>query len=154
MSLKSLFKSILSFVSKLWRSLNGTVKQIVPIAINVVEAVKLVNESLQGDTIEFVLNQVLPNTQDEALKMLRLKLSKLLPKILNNLVLISDISSIEDEQQKIKSIILAINFSDDTVKNAFYHSLSVLIIEALADGQLTWSESVQIAEYYYTNIKT
>jgi hypothetical protein len=141
-------------VSKLWRSLNGTVKQIVPIAINVVEAVKSVNESLQGDAIEFVLNQVLPDNGDEALKMLRLKLSELLPKILNNLVLISDISSIEDEQQKIKSIILAINFSDDTVKNAFYHSLSVLIIEALSDGQLTWSESVQIAEYYYKNIKT
>ena len=154
MSLKSIFKSILSFVSKLWKSLNGKVKQIVPIAINVVEAVKAVNESLQGDTIEFILNQVLPETQDEALKMLRSKLSELLPEILNNLVLINDISSIQDEQQKIKSIILAINFSDDTVKNAFYHSLSVLIVEALADGELTWSESVQIAEYYYKNIKT
>lgn len=154
MSLKSLFKSIFSFVAKLWRSLNGTVKQIVPIAINVVEAVKSVNESLQEDAIEFVLNQVLPDNGDEALKMLRLKLSELLPKILNNLVLVSDISSIEDERQRIKSIILAINFSEDTTKNAFYHSLAVLIIESLADGQLTWSESVQIAEYYYTNVKT
>ena len=154
MSLKSIFKSILSFVSKLWRSLNGKIKQIVPIAINVVEAVKSVNESLHGDAIEFILNQVLPETKDEALKMLRSKLSELLPKVLNSLVLINDISSIQDEQQKIKSIILAINFSDDAVKNAFYHSLSVLIIEALADGELTWSESVQIAEYYYKNIKT
>lgn len=154
MSLKSLFRSILSFVARLWRSLNGTVKQIVPIAIDVVEAVKLVNESLQGDAIEFILNQILPNAEDEALKMLRLKLSELLPKILNSLVLISDISRIEDEQQKIKSIILAINFSDDATKNAFYHSLAVLIIESLADGQLTWSESVQIAEYYYSNVKT
>ena len=52
-----------------------------------------------------------------------------------------------------KAIIAAINMSPDEIKNAYYHTFAVLILEKISDGKLTWSESVQIAEYYYNNIR-
>jgi hypothetical protein len=42
--------------------------------------------------------------------------------------------------------------SPNEARNAYYHALAAMILEALSDKKLTWSEAVQIAEYYYTNI--
>ena len=153
MNLKVLLAQIMAFISRLWKKANDEVKQITPIAVGAVNVLKSINESTTGDIIELVLSTIIPGKADDVLiKVIREKLKKVLPKIIMNLNIVNSISKIQDPNEQLKAIVLAINMSDDDTKNVYYHSLCVLILQSLADGKLTWSESIQIAEYYYTNI--
>ena len=51
------------------------------------------------------------------------------------------IAEIEDENEKLKAILVAVNLSPDETKNALYHSFGALALEKLSDGKLTWSEA-------------
>ena len=140
-------------ISSLWKRASDEVKHFAPISINVVNILKGVNESFAGDLIETVLSSIIPGKADDvAIHLIREKLKTILPRVLSGLNISNAIAQIEDPNEQLKAIITAINLSPDEVKNAYYHSLSVLILNSLADGKLTWSESVQISEYYYTKI--
>lgn len=151
--MKNILKKIWLFVVGLWNRLDEVVEKYAPVAINVVNAVKKVNESTTGDIIEALVTAVIPGKADDAfVKLLRAKLKEILPKVLLQLNLSKSIAEIQDPNEQLKAIITAINMSHDETKNAYYHSLCTMILQALSDGKLTWSESVQIAEYYYINI--
>lgn len=153
MKLKTLLATIWAFVANLWKKIDQYVGLITPIAIRVVDALKSINESFTGDIIEMLISKAIPGTADDLLiRRIRVKLKTILPKILLQLNMAESIAGITDPNEQLKAIILKINMSSDEAKNAYYHSLSVMILQRLADGKLSWSESVQIAEYYYTNI--
>lgn len=151
--MKKILAAIWNFISQLWKKATDEVKLITPIAVQIVNAIKTVNESTTGDIIEFILEAVIPGKTDDAvIKLVREKLKDILPKVLTQLNIANSIANISDPNEQLKAIINAINMSPDESKNFYYHGLCTLIINNLADGKLTWSESVQIAEYYYTNI--
>lgn len=151
--MKKLFKKLWAFISLLWTQVDHLVEKITPIAIGVVEQIKQINESTTGDVIETILGAVIPgNADDKLIGLVRLHLKNKLPKLLTMLHISQSIAAIEDPNEQLKAIIMAINMSPDEEKNIKYHSLSVLIINSLADGKLTFGESVLIAEYYYSNI--
>lgn len=150
--MKKIFKKVLALLSLLWHNVDKLVDKIAPIAIKIVEEIKKVNESATGDVVELIISRVIPGTTDDAiLKAIREKLKEILPKTLLALNISVEISNLSDPEQQIRAIIKAINLSSDQAQNAFYHSLSAMIMDALADGKLTWSESVHIVEHYYTN---
>lgn len=137
----------------MWNSLDALIEKYAPVAIKIVNEVKKINESTTGDIIETILTAVIPGKADDAfVAVLRAKLKEILPKVITALNMSEAIARIEDPNEQLKAIITAINLSPDETKNAYYHSLSALILQALGDGKLSWSESVQIAEFYYTNI--
>lgn len=153
MKLKKFLARIWAFIAALWKQVDALVEKVAPIAINIVDQVKKINESTTGDIIEMIITAVIPGNADEkVIKAIREKLKEILPKVLLGLNMSEAIAQIEDPNEQLKAIILRINMSPDEQKNAYYHTLSVMILNAVSDGKLSWSESILIAEYYYINI--
>ena len=151
--IKALFLEIKLFVLKIWDKADELVDLIAPVAINVVEQIKQVNESTAGDVIELIISKAIKGTADDIIiHQLREKLKTELPKVLEIMQTALNIAKVDDANLQVKQIIAAINLSPDEVKNMYYHTFAVLILEKISDGKLTWSESVMIAEYYYNKI--
>lgn len=153
MKLKLFFARMWAFLVALFIKVDKLVDKIAPIAINVVNELKKVNESTTGDIIELIISKAIPGIKDDLIiAMVRSKLKEILPKVLLQMNIAQAISNIEDPNEQLKAIINAINLSPDETKNMYYHGLCTLVLQNLSDGKLTWSESIQIAEYYYQNV--
>ena len=151
--IKALFLEIKLFVLKIRDKADELVDLIAPVAINVVEQIKQVNESTAGDIIELIISKAIKgNADDIIIHQLREKLKEKLPEVIEIMRLAMNIASVEDKNLQAKMVIDAINFSPEQVKNAHYHTFCSMLIESVSDGKLTWGESVIIAQYYYDNI--
>ena len=151
--IKALFQKIKLFVLKIWDKADELVDLIAPVAINVVEQIKTINESTAGDVIELIISKAIKGTADDIIiHQLREKLKEKLPEVIEIMRLAMNIASVEDKNLQAKMVIDAINFSPEQVKNAHYHTFCSMLIESVSDGKLTWGESVIIAQYYYDNI--
>lgn len=153
MKVKQLLLKIWAFITGLWSKLDQIVDLYAPIAITVVEELKKINEGFLGNLIEKVITLAIPGKADDAIvAQMREKLKVVLPRVILSLNVSKAIAKIKDPNEQLKAIIAEINMSKDEVRNAYYHILSTMILEALSDGKLTWTESIHISEYYYTNI--
>lgn len=153
MKLKLFFARMWAFLVNLFNKVDKLVEKVAPVAINIVEEIKKINESTTGDIIELILSKAIPGIKDDILiATIRARLKEILPKLLLQMNIANSISQIEDPNEQLKAIINAINMSPDETKNMYYHGLCTLILQSLSDGKLTWSESVQVAEYYYVHI--
>ena len=151
--LKALFPKIKLFIVQLYSKADELIERIALVAINVVEQIKTINESTTGDIIELIISRVIKgNADDLAIKAIREQLRKRLPEVLEIMRLSMNIAKVDDANLQVKMILDAINMSPDAVKNAHYHAFCSLVIEKISDGNLTWGESVIIAQYYYDNI--
>ena len=151
--IKALFQEIKLFVLKIWDKADELIDIVAPVAINVVEQIKTINESTTGDIIELIISRAIKgNADDLAIKAIREQLRKRLPEVLEIMRLSMNIAKVDDANLQVKMILDAINMSPDAVKNAHYHAFCSLVIEKISDGNLTWGESVIIAQYYYDNI--
>ena len=151
--IKSLFLKSKLFIIQIWDKADELVERIAPIAINVVEQIKNINESSTGDIIELIISKAIKGSADDiAIKAIREQLRKRLPEVLEIMRLSMNIAKVDDANLQVKMILDAINLSPDAVKNAHYHAFCSLVIEKISDGKLTWGESVIIAQYYYDNI--
>ena len=151
--IKALFQEIKLFVLKIWDKADELVDLIAPVAINVVEQIKTINESTTGDIIELIISKAIKGQSDDIIiHQLREKLKEKLPEVIEIMRLAMNIASVEDKNLQAKMVIDAINFSPEQVKNAHYHTFCSMLIESVSDGKLTWGESVIIAQYYYDNI--
>ena len=151
--IKASFQKIKLFVLKIWDKADELVDLIAPVAINVVEQIKTVNESTAGDVIELIISKAIKGNADNlAIKAIREQLRKRLPEVIEIMRLSMNIAKVDDANLQVKMILDAINMSPDAVKNAHYHAFCSLVIEKISDGNLTWGESVIIAQYYYDNI--
>ena len=151
--IKALFLEIKLFVLKIWDKADELIDIVAPVAINVVEQIKTINESTTGDIIELIISRAIKgNADDLAIKAIREQLRKRLPEVLEIMRLSMNIAKVDDANLQVKMILDAINMSPDAVKNAHYHAFCSLVIEKISDGNLTWGESVIIAQYYYDNI--
>ena len=79
------------------------------------------------------------------------KVRGLLPKILLELKLVEKCASKETTEEIIACAVSELRLSSDRAKDAFFHSISALLLKDLADGKLSWSECVELVEYYYKN---
>lgn len=151
--IKVIFLKVKAFILNIWDRADGLVDVIAPVAINVVEQIKTINESTTGDIIELIISKAIKGQADDIIiHQLREKLKEKLPEVIEIMRLAMNIASVEDKNLQAKMVIDAINFSPEQVKNAHYHTFCSMLIESVSDGKLTWSESVMIAEYYYNKI--
>ena len=150
---KSLFLKIKLFIIQICDKADELVERIAPVAINVVEQIKNINESSTGDIIELIISKAIKGKADDlAIKAIREQLRKRLPEVLEIMRLSMNIAKVDDANLQVKMILDARNMSPDAVKNAHYHAFCSLVIEKISDGNLTWGESVIIAQYYYDNL--
>jgi hypothetical protein len=151
--LKVFFAKVKLFIVQMWAKTDELVERIAPIAINVVEQIKQVNESTAGDVIELIISKAIKgNADDLIIRQVREQLRKRLPEVLEIMRLSMNIAKVDDMNLQVKMILDAINMSPDEIRNAYYHTFCVMILEKISDGKLTWSESVLLAEYYYNKI--
>jgi DNA polymerase III delta prime subunit len=151
--MKKFIANIWNKIKDLYNSLIGTSKKYIPIAINIVEAIKKVTDSPVDDIILSIVKAAIPGTADDVMiDKVKDTVEKWLPKILLELRLWQSVSNIEDQNEQLQAILKEINLSSDETKSIIYHGLAALILEKLSDGELSWSDSVAISEYYFKNI--
>ena len=151
--LKVFFAKVELFIAQLYSKADELIERIAPVAINVVEQIKQVNDSTTGDIIELIISKAIKGVADDLIiRNLRAKLREKLPEVLEVMRTALNIAKVDDANLQVKLILDAINMSPDAIKNAHYHTFCSMLLEKISDGKLTWGESVIIAQYYYDNI--
>ena len=151
--IKAIFYEVKAFVLTIYDKADELVERIAPVAINVVEEIKKINETTTGDIIELIITKAIKGEADDLIiRNLRVKLKEKLPEVIEVMRLALNIAKVDDKNLQAKMVLDAINFSPDQIKNAHYHTFCSMLIESISDGKLTWGESVIIAQYYYDNI--
>lgn len=151
--IKVIFLKVEAFILNIWDRADELVERIAPIAVNVVEQIKLVNDTTAGDIIELIITKAIKGQADDIIvNQIRAKLKGKLPEVIEVMRLALSIAKVDDKNIQAKMVLDAINLSPDQIKNAHYHVFCSMLIESVSDGKLTWSESVMIAEYYYNKI--
>ena len=151
--LKVSFAKVKLFIAQLYSKADELIERITPVAINVVEQIKQVNDSTAGDIIELIISKAIKGVADDLIiRNLRAKLREKLPEVLEVMRTALNIAKVDDKNLQVKLILDAINMSPDAIKNAHYHTFCSMLLEKISDGKLTWGESVIIAQYYYDNI--
>jgi len=146
-------KKLWSWIEKVFNGLNAKTKELVPVAINVVQAIKDFELSGTADVIEFVVTKAIPgDADDKAIIAGRAIVRKWLPKILLELQLVEVAANTDDLNEKLQLILQRLKLSSDETQNIVYHGIASLIVEKLSDGELSWSDAIAISEYYYKNI--
>ena len=151
--IKIILLKVKAFVLNIFDKADELVERIAPVAINVVEEIKKINETTTGDIIELIITKAIKGEADDLIiRNLRVKLKEKLPEVIEVMRLALNIAKVDDKNLQVKMVLDAINFSPDQIKNAHYHTFCSMLIESVSDGKLTWGESVIIAQYYYDNI--
>ena len=147
------FAKVKLFIVQLYSKADELIERIAPVAINVVEQIKQVNDSTAGDIIELIISKAIKGDADDLIiRNLRAKLREKLPEVLEVMRTALNIAKVDDKNLQVKLILDAINMSPDAIKNAHYHTFCSMLLEKISDGKLTWGESVILAQYYYDNL--
>ena len=148
----TIFQKALDFIKNLFNKIDDEAKVLVPIAINVVNGIKTVMDSPVDDVLVTLISMATKGTTTPAIvQKVNDTIKEWIPKVLTDLVLIDSIAHITDVNEQLNAILAQLKLSSDATKNIIYHGLSSLILEKLSDGKLSWSDSVSISQYYYTN---
>ena len=151
--IKIIFLRVKAFVLNIFDKADELVERIVPVAINVVEQIKTINETTTGDIIELIITKAIKGEADDLIiRNLRVKLKEKIPEVIEVMRLALNIAKVDDKNLQAKMVLDAINLSPDQIKNAHYHTFCSMLIESISDGKLTWGESVILAQYVYDNI--
>lgn len=151
--MKKLLKKIWNFIKNIFNKLDEEVKELVPVAIKIVEGLKKVMNSGTDDVVAEILKYVIPGTADDIIiDKAKAFIEKELPGVLLDLKLVNSIANIEDPNEKLKAVLAQFKLSSNDTKNIVYHGLAALAIEKLSDGKLSWSDAVALSEYYYKNV--
>lgn len=144
MSLKKFLNNLWQGIKHLFDGIEHEIKVLIPIAINVVQAIKAFEDSAVSD----VLTALIPGNLATDVQA---KLREFLPKLLLELQMTEAIASITDPNEQLKAILAKIKLSSDDANNVFYHGLASLILQKLSDGKFSWSDAIAVAEFYYQN---
>jgi hypothetical protein len=148
--MKKLIRKIWKAVQKAYSKIVDSTRQYVPIAIEVVEALKRVMDSDVDDVVAEIIKRVIPGKADDLLiEKIKTTVELWLPKILLELRMVQGVAQQQDVNTQLKAILAELKLSSDESKAIVYHGLATLILEKLSDGELSFSDSAAIAEYYY-----
>ena len=143
--------SLTSFLTKIWNQIKALfdgipaeLKTAIHIGVEVTENIKTFVDSPAAD----ILTAIIPGDIDDEVKnWLRAKL----PTILTELKLADSCGQLTDPAEITACAVKVLQGLDGSVKSAFLHNLSILMVQVAADGKLTWSDGVYILEWYYTH---
>jgi hypothetical protein len=146
MSLGSFLNHLWSAIGDIFHKADKEVKEIfLPVAINIVDGLKTITDADKADIIGSIARRVGPQFED--------KLRNFLPKLLTELHLADSCLGLKDTNAIVQCALDNLHLSSDMAKDAFYHSISALLLKDLSDGKLSWSECVELVEFYYHNQK-
>jgi len=115
-----------------------------------VQGIKEAMDNPASDILLQIIKRAIPGSADD---LLIDKITKVvreqLPKVLLDLKMIESVANIEDQNQQLQAVLAQLKLSSDQTKLIIYHGIASLILECLSDGELSWSDSIAISEYYY-----
>lgn len=114
---------------------------------NVIEIVNKVRSAV-ASPLAVLLTDLIPTTVDDTV---RLALANGLPVLLAGLMFAKEVLGGKDQQAAMDELLAKVRFSDKADQDALWHALASRLLIILSDGKVTWSEAVQILEYYYKN---
>lgn len=150
--MKKFLKKIWDGIKNLWNKVVDKTRDMVPVAINVVEAIKAITDSPVDDVLAEIIKRAIPGTADDIIvDKIKRTIEDWVPRILTQLVIIDGIANIDDPNEQLQEILKRLKLAEDETKNIVYHGLASLILEKLSDEELSWSDAAAISEYYYQN---
>lgn len=150
---QNIWSKVTKFIQKIYKKADSIADKYCPIAINVVEFIKNLNDTATGDILELLVTKVIPGTADDvAVAALRKKLKTVLPKVLTALQISNAVAQEKDINKQLLAVANAIKMSSDEAQNAAWHSFASLLLSKLSDGELSWSDSVILAEFWFKNV--
>lgn len=145
-----LINKVLKFIVNLFSNMEDEKQKVIELAINVVNAVKMVLDG-EVDDVAIAVISLLNPALGTTLNTNKDKLEKMLPDLILKLTLMKDIPG-ETQNDKVKYVLELLRVSDEDTQNAAYHNLCALVTKALSDGKITWTESILINEAKYKNL--
>jgi len=150
--MKKFLQKIWAFVVGMFSKLEQEVEKYVPVATNIVEAVKKVVESQTTGAVLEVIKFTIPGDTDDKIIDKAMELAKeYIPKIALQLNIIESITDIEDVNEQMIAVVNALKNANDDTKSDYWHELAAFILKQFADGKLTLGEAGAIVEYHYQN---
>ena len=150
--MKKLLLKLWNFIMSMTNKLDNEVEKLIPVATNIVQAVK---KAIENDQILIVLEVIkftIPGNIDDKIIDKALELTrKYIPKIALQLQIINSITEIEDTNEQMIAVINVLKNASKEEQSKYWHELAKQILYALADGKVTWGESASIVEYHYKN---
>ena len=144
---------ILRAIGSIFNGLKSEVKKLVPVAVAVVQGIKSAMDTPVDDILLAIIKTAIPGDADDILiDKIKKVVETWVPKVLLELRMVESIANIEDQNEQLKAILAELKLSSNETQNIVYHGLCSLILEKLSDGELSWSESIAVGEYYYKNI--
>jgi hypothetical protein len=114
---------------------------------NVIKIVNQVRQAL-ASPLAVLVTDLIPTTIDNTI---RIALVNGLPVLLAGLMFAKEVLGGKDQQAAMDELLAKVKFSDKADQDALWHALASRLLLILSDGRVTWSEAVQIIEYYYKN---
>ncbi len=114
---------------------------------NVIELVSRVRQAL-ASPLAVLVTDLIPTTIDNTI---RIALVGGLPVLFAGLIFAKEVLSGKDNDAAMDELLAKVRFSDKPDQDALWHALASRLLLILSDGRVTWSEAVQIIEYYYKN---
>jgi len=151
--MKRLLKKVKRFVIKLYKKLTGKLEEILPIVIHTIEGLKKITDTYTDEVLLEIIKKSIPGKADDVLiDKVHKAVVDYLPKLIFQLNLVYELNELDSVEYKLKVIMTYIKDMDKESKKMIYHGFASLLIDKMADGKLTWSESVHLSEYAYRRI--
>lgn len=139
-------RKISQFLKKLFARTKYLIQKYVKPSIEVVELLKAAIESPAVP----ILTAIIPGKIDDAIAG---ELRWLLPEVLKVLGYADECINSKNGDTVLQCAIAKIRLLSDPARKAAWHSIAAYLSQALADGKLTWSEAVHLAEMTYNEAK-
>lgn len=129
-------------IDKVFKNASKEIREIaLPVAVKAVDTLKALIDLDQANLIGKIAGSKGVVFEE--------KVRDLLPKILLELKLVEKCASKETTEEIIACAVTELRLSSDRAKDAFFHSISAMLLKDLSDGKLSWSECVELVEFYY-----
>lgn len=138
-----------NWLKKIWRALQSIFSKIPSELQSAIHTGVVITENIKrliDSPVADVLTAIIPGEIDDRIKII---LRAAIPKILEELRLIDVISETSTPEEMTLNGIKTLGTLTKNSKNAFFHSLSVLLANIASDGRLTWDDGAYVIEWYY-----
>lgn len=150
----NLFKKIWIGIKNVFQKATELTKKVIPVAVDVVEAVKQATDSGVLEIPLFLLKKTIKGVADDLLiDKAHAWLKANLSSVIIGLNTIDAIAGIADENERVVAILNYYKTATKNEKAQFYSGLAAQAAAYLSDGKLSVNEAFMLAKSYYDEIK-
>ena len=150
MKITTILKKIWKAIGKVFHKIDEETKKLIPIAVNIVEAIKNFEASSTMDFVEFVVTTAIPgDADDKIIAKVRSITKEWLPKILLELKVVQSITDLTDDNAKLQAILAELKLT--STKGILYKGIAAKFLELMADGKFDFDDACNLVSYYFAN---